>query len=252
MHHLDAGLLAEHRHREMAERADADGGVFHRAGIGLAGCDHVGKILVRPLGVRGEDIRRGADQEHRHQILLDIQARLFEDRGDHRVRIEGHHEGRPVRRALGDLDGAERAGRAGLVFHQHGAAELGLQMRLQQPRQRVGGTARRERHHQRHVLGLLRQRRRHRERGRRRQQSASGNLHQVSPPDYAALFFFVRRLRQPFTEVPKPDPAFLYSGRGGLKMSSTRAPSGPARMVCGTLPGVRQKSPFLTAISSPP
>src|SRR5215204_6435973 len=41
-------------------------------------------------------------------------------------------------------------------------------MGLQQPRQRVGGAARRERHHQRHVLGRLRQRRRHRERGRRR------------------------------------------------------------------------------------
>src|SRR5581483_2588642 len=52
--------------------------------------------------------------------------------------------------------------------------------------------------------------------------------------------------------APKPEPGFLYSGRGGLKMSSTRAPSAPARMVCGTLPGVRQKSPFLTAISSPP
>ena len=60
--------------------------------------------------------------------------------------------------------------------------------------------------------------------------------------------FSLRRLY----ELPKPDPAFLYSGRGGLKTSSTRAPSGPARIVCGTLPGVRQKSPFLTGISSPP
>src|SRR5437762_425411 len=61
MHDLHAGLLAEHRHRQMAERADADGGVFHRAGTCLAGGDHVGNGLVRPLGVRGEDVRRGAD-----------------------------------------------------------------------------------------------------------------------------------------------------------------------------------------------
>jgi hypothetical protein len=52
--------------------------------------------------------------------------------------------------------------------------------------------------------------------------------------------------------LPNPDPGFLYSGLGGLKMSSTRAPLGPARMVCGTLLGVRQKSPFFTGISSPP
>ena len=189
MRDLDAGLLAEHRHREMAERADADGGVFHRAGICLAGSDHVGNGLVRPLGIRGEDVRRGADQEHRQQILFDIQPRLFEDRGDHCVRVEGHQKRRAVRRAFRDLDGAERAGRARLVLHQHGAAELGLQMGLQQPRQRVGGASRRERHHQRHVLCRLRQRRRDRERGRRRQQIASGNLHQVSPPDCRCAFF---------------------------------------------------------------
>ena len=165
MRDLDAGLLAQHRHREMAERADADGGVFHRAGVCLAGRNHVGKGLVRPLGVRGDDVRRGADQEHRHQILLDVQPWLFENRGNHRVRVEGHEKRRAVRRALGDLHGAERAGRAGLVFHQHGPAEFRLQMRLQQPRQRVGGSSRRKRHHQRHVLGRLSQRRRDRERG---------------------------------------------------------------------------------------
>ena len=51
---------------------------------------------------------------------------------------------------------------------------------------------------------------------------------------------------------PKPEPGFVYSGRGGLKMSSTRAPSEPARIVCGTFAGVRQKSPLRTGISSPP
>jgi hypothetical protein len=61
-----------------------------------------------------------------------------------------------------------------------------------------------------------------------------------------------KQSRALYHPLPNPFPAFLYSGRGGLKMSSTRAPSGPARMVCGTLPGVRQKSPCLTAISSPP
>ena len=131
MRDLDAGLLAQHRHREMTERADADGGVFHRAGVCLAGRDHVGKGLVRPLGVRGDDVRRGADQEHRQQILFDIQSRLFEDRGDDRVRVEGHQERRTVGRALGHLHGAERAGRAGFVLHQHGPAEPGLQVRLQ-------------------------------------------------------------------------------------------------------------------------
>ena len=92
MRDLDAGLLAEHRHREMAERADADGGVFHRAGVCLAGRNHVGKGLVRPLGVGGDDVRRGADQEHRHQILLDVQPRLFENRGNHRVRSRRSRE----------------------------------------------------------------------------------------------------------------------------------------------------------------
>jgi hypothetical protein len=54
---------------------------------------------------------------------------------------------------------------------------------------RLGRGSRRERHHQRHVLCRLRQRRRYRERGRRRQQIASGNLHQVSPPDCGCAFF---------------------------------------------------------------
>ena len=58
-----------------------------------------------------------------------------------------------------------KLGRTVLVENKSGAAEFGLQMGLQQPRQRVGGAARRERHHQRHVLGCLRPRRRHRERG---------------------------------------------------------------------------------------
>jgi hypothetical protein len=35
-------------------------------------------------------------------------------------------------------------------------------------------------------------------------------------------------------ELPKPDPGFLYSGRDRPKISSTRAPSGLARMVRGT------------------
>ena len=67
------------------------------------------------------------------------------------------------------------------------------------------------------------------------------------PPECAALVLLFAGY-----ELPKPDPGFLYSGRGGLKISSTRAPSGPARMVCGTLPGVRQKSPFFTSICSSP
>ena len=52
--------------------------------------------------------------------------------------------------------------------------------------------------------------------------------------------------------VAKPLPALRYSSRGGAKTSSTVAPEGPARKLCGTPPGVRQKSPFLTATSTPP
>lgn len=60
------------------------------------------------------------------------------------------------------------------------------------------------------------------------------------------------RVRKWTYVVPKPLPGLRYSRRGGLKMSRTRAPSGPARIVYGTFPGVRQKLPFLTGISSPP
>ncbi len=134
-------------------------------GFALRRRDDVGKGLERPAGVGRDHVGRGADQKHRHQFLLDVELRLFENGGNHRVRIEGDEKRRAVRRALGDLGGAERTGGAGLVLDQHGAAELGLQMRLQQPGQRVGGASRRKRHHQRQVLGLLRQRRRNGESG---------------------------------------------------------------------------------------
>ena len=147
-----AGLLGEHRHGEMAERTDADRGVLDRAGLGFRRRNDVGKGLERPAGVGREHIGGGADQKHRHQILLDVELRIFENGGNHRVRIEGHQKRRAIRRALGDLGGAERTGRAGLVLDQHGTAELGLQMGLQQPGHRVGGTSRRKRHHQRHDL----------------------------------------------------------------------------------------------------
>ena len=155
-----AGLLGEHRHGEMAERADADRGVFDRAGLAFRRRNDVGKGLERPAGIGRDHIGRGADQEHRHQILLDVELRLFENGGNHRVRIERHQKRRAIRRALGDLGGAERTGGARLVLDQHDAAELGLQMGLQQPGQRVGGASGRKRHHQRQDLGRLRQRRR--------------------------------------------------------------------------------------------
>ena len=62
---------------------------------------------------------------------------------------------------------------------------------------------------------------------------------------------FRRSIPDGYHELAKPEPAFLYSGRGGLNTSRTRAPSGPVRIVWGTLPSVRQKSPFFTDISSP-
>ena len=52
--------------------------------------------------------------------------------------------------------------------------------------------------------------------------------------------------------APNPEPGLRYSSRGGAKISRTLHPFSPARMVCGTPPGVRQKSPFENAISSSP
>nr|AGH10048.1 type III effector NopBP [Bradyrhizobium japonicum] len=246
MHDLDAGLVAEHGHGEMAERADADGGVFDRAGRCLAGGDDLGKALIGTAGAGRDHIGRSADQQHRHQLALNIDRRLVEDRRDHRMRVERHQERRAVGRALGDLRRAERAGGARLVLDHDDAVELCLQIALEQPRHRVGRAARRERHDQRDFRGLGACRC-HREDGGRGQQRPSCDRHGPSLVFCALLFLLLSA-----QVVPKPDPAFLYSGRGGLKMSSTRAPSGPARMVCGTLPGVRQKSPFFTGISSSP
>jgi alcohol dehydrogenase (cytochrome c) len=48
MRDFHAGLLCEHRHRQMAEGADADGGVFHRAGFFLRSRNDVGKGFERP------------------------------------------------------------------------------------------------------------------------------------------------------------------------------------------------------------
>ena len=164
----------------MAERADADRGIFHRAGRRLAGGDHVGKALVGTAGARGDHIRRGADQQHRHQLALDIDRRLVEDRRNHGVGIERHQEGRAVRRALGDLGRAERAGGTRFVLDHDDAAKLGLQIALEQPRHRVGRSARRERHDQRDFRSL-RARRSHREDGRRGQQRPSCDRHGPLP-----------------------------------------------------------------------
>ncbi|MGY4456137.1 hypothetical protein ACVWYI_000097 [Bradyrhizobium sp. LB13.1] len=123
--------------------------IFHCAGRRLAGSHHVGKALVGTARTGRDHIGRGADQQHRHQLALDINGRLVENGRDHRVRIEGDQERGAVRRALGDLRRAERAGGARLVLDNDDAVELGLQMALEQPRHRIGRSARRKRHHQR-------------------------------------------------------------------------------------------------------
>ena len=87
-------------------------------------------------------------------FLPGVDRRLVENCGDYRMGIEGHQPRRSVRRRLGDLRCAERAGGPRLVLDDDHAAVSCLQRRLQHPRQRVGRTARRERHHQRDGIGL--------------------------------------------------------------------------------------------------
>ena len=164
------------------------------------------------------------------------------------MRVERHQQRGSVRCAFRDLRGPDRAGRARLVLHNHDAVEPRLQRRLQHPRQRVGRAARRERHHQRHGRCLCPSWctwRRNGQRRRAREHAASRDLHRHLSPIPPRFCW-----RRASSQSPSLASVLRLGGLENVKHAGALRTG--AHGVRTYLPGVRQKSPFFTSISSLP
>ena len=129
----------------MAEAAVADRAVGDGVGLGLGRGDHVLEGLERLAGMGRHHVRRGADQQHRLEVLLGVERQVLQERVD-RVGVEHEHPVAAVGRRLRRLRGADAAGRARLVLDDDGGAEPLLQAGLHHARDRIDRAARRERH----------------------------------------------------------------------------------------------------------
>ena len=77
---LDAELVAELRHREMADAARADRAVGNAAGFRFGGGDDVLERFVRLVDVGDERHRAGADQHQGRQVTQRVEGQIRDQR----------------------------------------------------------------------------------------------------------------------------------------------------------------------------
>ena len=107
MSKLDASALRQERHCEMSDTAAADRAVTHFARIFLGEGEHVGQRLVRLGRSRSDHVGRGADQQHRIEILLAV---VRQRRQHERIRgmvVEDREPGVTVGRRFHHRGGAD-------------------------------------------------------------------------------------------------------------------------------------------------
>ena len=90
------------------------------------------------------DVGRGADQQHRIEVLLGVEGKVLQE-GVDRMGVEHEQPVAAVRRGLRDLRGADTAGGARLVLDDDGGAKPLLQPGLHHSRDRIDRAARRKR-----------------------------------------------------------------------------------------------------------
>jgi hypothetical protein len=138
---LHVGALRQQRHCQVPDTAAADGAVADLARILFGKGDDVSQGLVR-LGLgRGDHVGRGANQQHRVEILLGIvgETRKHERIGG--VVVEDCQPCIAVGRRFHHRGGANAARRARPVLDHDGGAETMLQPRLDQSHDGVSRAA---------------------------------------------------------------------------------------------------------------
>src|SRR5215831_18013326 len=90
------------------------------------------------------DIGRGADQQHRFEVLLGVERKVLQE-GIDRMSVEHEYPVAAIRRGLRDLRGADAAGGARFVLDDDDGAEPLLQPGLYHSRDRIDRAAGRER-----------------------------------------------------------------------------------------------------------
>src|SRR6185436_11683665 len=129
-------------HREVRRGADARGGVGKP--LLAREADQPLQVLRRHRGIDGDDVRRARAEDHRHEVGERIVARVRIEARVHRIRDARHQQRVAIGgRALHLLRG-EVAARAALVLDYHGLSEDLAELRRGEPRDDVGGAARRE------------------------------------------------------------------------------------------------------------
>ena len=140
-------LLRQQHHREVADAAAADRGIAHAIGLRLGGRDDVGERLERFLRMGRDHIGRGADEQHRVEVLLGVVGQASAGRTDWRRGCRTRSARCCRRAATWRPPRCRRCRRARPVLDDDGGAQPLLQVGLHEPRHHVGRACRRVGNH---------------------------------------------------------------------------------------------------------
>jgi hypothetical protein len=113
---LGAELVAQLRHRKVADAAGADRSERHAAGLGLGGGHDVRERLVGLRDVGDERHRAGSDQHQWRQVLQRVEGQTRDQRRIDGVRVEYDADRVAVGVGFGENCGADRPGSAAAVI----------------------------------------------------------------------------------------------------------------------------------------
>ena len=113
----------------------------------LGVCDNVGERPVWPRGMGANDVRSGADEQHRIEVLLSIERQVRNKKRIDGLAVEAEQPRRAVGRRLRDKCRSGAAGGARPVVYDDDVAQTLLQTGLNDPRNHVDRAAGRERDH---------------------------------------------------------------------------------------------------------
>ena len=106
----------------MAQTAAPNRAVGDAVRFSLRGSDDVHECLEWMSGMGCHDVGRGADQQHRLNVLLGVERKLLQKRVD-RMSVEHEQPIAAIRRGLRDLRGSNAAGCARLVLDDDDGAQ---------------------------------------------------------------------------------------------------------------------------------
>src|SRR6476646_10343373 len=98
------------------------------------------KCLERTFWMGCQDVGRGADQQHRFEVVLGVKRKVLQE-GIDRMSIEHEYRVASIRRGLRHLRGADAAGGARFVLDDDDGAEPLLQPALRHPSDRIDRAA---------------------------------------------------------------------------------------------------------------